>query len=173
MIIKTIVLTVYFSILLGIGFFASRRIKNISDYYVGGKKLNYWIAALSARSTGESGWLLIGVTGMGALIGVSAMWIVVGEVIGVFFSWQYMAKKFKRLTNEYNSITIPDFLVSHFRPSTNLIRILSATALSLFVVIYVSAQIDITGKTFESFLGFNYYTGIAIGFGIVVLYIFS
>ena len=112
MIIKTIVLTVYFSILLGIGFFASRRIKNISDYYVGGKKLNYWIAALSARSTGESGWLLIGVTGMGALMGVSAMWIVVGEVIGVFFSWQYMAKKFKRLTNEYNSITIPDFLVS-------------------------------------------------------------
>ena len=173
MIIKTVVLTIYFSILLGIGFFASRRIKNISDYYVGGKKLNYWIAALSARSTGESGWLLIGVTGMGALMGVSAMWIVVGEVMGVFFSWQYMAKKFKRLTNEYNSITIPDFLVSHFRPSTNLMRILAATALSLFVVIYVSAQIDITGKTFESFLGFNYYTGIAIGFGIVVLYIFS
>ena len=173
MIIKTVVLTIYFSILLGIGFFASRRIKNISDYYVGGKKLNYWIAALSARSTGESGWLLIGVTGMGALMGVSAMWIVVGEVMGVFFSWQYMAKKFKRLTNEYNSITIPDFLVSHFRPSTNLIRILAATALSFFVVIYVSAQIDITGKTFESFLGFNYYSGIAIGFGIVVLYIFS
>ena len=173
MIIKTVVLTIYFSILLGIGFFASRRIKNISDYYVGGKKLNYWIAALSARSTGESGWLLIGVTGMGALMGVSAMWIVVGEVLGVFFSWQYMAKKFKRLTNEYNSITIPDFLVSHFRPSTNLIRILAATALSLFVVIYVSAQIDITGKTFESFLGFNYYSGFAIGFGIVVLYIFS
>ena len=90
MIIKTIVLTVYFYILLGIGFFASRRIKNISDYYVGGKKLNYWIAALSARSTGESGWLLIGVTGMGALIGVSAMRIVVGEVIGVFFSWLYV-----------------------------------------------------------------------------------
>ena len=37
----------------------------------------------------------------------------------------------------------------------------------------MSAQIDITGKTFESFLGFNYYTGIAIGFGIVVVYIFS
>ena len=41
------------------------------------------------------------------------------------------------------------------------------------MVIYVSAQIDITGKTFESFLGFNYYTGIVLGFGIVVLYIFS
>ena len=170
---KLVVLAIYFSILLGIGFYASKRIVNISDYYVGGKKLGYWIAALSARSTGESGWLLIGVTGMGALIGVAAFWIVVGEVLGVFISWQFMAKKFKRMTDEYDSITIPDFLVSHFRSSTNLIRIIAATALSFFVVIYVSAQIDITGKAFESFLGINYYHGIAIGFGIVVIYIFS
>ena len=170
---KLIILAVYFSILLGIGFFASKKIVNIRDYYVGGKKLGYWIAALSARSTGESGWLLIGVTGMGALMGVSAFWIVVGEVLGVFISWQFMAKKFKRMTDEYNSITIPDFLVSHFQSSTNSIRIISAAALSIIVVIYVSAQIDVTGKTFESFLGFNYYTGIIIGFGIVVLYIFS
>ena len=173
MIIKLIVLALYFTFLLGIGFFASKRVSNISDYYVGGKKLGYWIAALSARSTGESGWLLIGVTGMGAMMGVSALWIVVGEVIGVWLSWQYMARKFKRMTDEYGSITIPDFLVSHFKSTTHTIRIVAATALSLFVVIYVSAQIDITGKTFESFLGLDYYTGIAIGFGIVVMYIFS
>ena len=173
MILKLIILALYFLILLGIGFFASKRVSNISDYYVGGKKLGYWIAALSARSTGESGWLLIGVTGMGAMMGVSALWIVVGEVIGVWLSWQYMAKKFKRMTDEYDSITIPDFLVSHFKSTTHTIRIVAATALSLFVVIYVSAQIDITGKTFESFLGLDYYTGIAIGFGIVVMYIFS
>jgi len=173
LILKLIVLALYFAVLLGIGFFASKRVSNISDYYVGGKKLGYWIAALSARSTGESGWLLIGVTGMGAMMGVSALWIVVGEVIGVWLSWQYMARKFKRMTDEYGSITIPDFLVSHFKSTTHTIRIVAATALSLFVVIYVSAQIDITGKTFESFLGLDYYTGIAIGFGIVVMYIFS
>ena len=84
-----------------------------------------------------------------------------------------MAKKFKTMTDQYNSITITDFLVSHFRSNTNFLRFVSATALSLFVVIYVSAQIDITGKTFESFLGLNYYIGIAIGFGIVVFYILS
>jgi len=173
LILKLIVLALYFAILLGIGYFASKRVSNISDYFVGGKKLGYWIAALSARSTGESGWLLIGVTGMGAMMGVSALWIVVGEVIGVWLSWQYMARKFKRMTDEYGSITIPDFLVSHFKSTTHTIRIVAATALSLFVVIYVSAQIDITGKTFESFLGLDYYTGIAIGFGIVVMYIFS
>ena len=172
MLTKYIVLSIYFFALLLIGYIASKKIKNITDYYVGGKNLSYWIAALSARSTGESGWLLLGVTGMGAVMGLSAFWIVLGEILGVFISWQFMAKKFKSLTDKYDSITIPDFLFSHFKATSNLIRILAATALSLFVVIYVSAQIDITGKTFESFLGFNYYTGIAIGFGIVVVYIF-
>ena len=114
-----IVLAFYFSILIGIGIAASKNINNISDYYVGGKRLNYWIAALSARATGESGWLLLGVTGMGAIMGVSAFWIVLGEVIGVFISWHFMAEKFKRLTDNYNSITVPDFLHSHFGSKTN------------------------------------------------------
>ena len=171
MITKYIVLAVYFIILMGIGIFASRRITDIRDYYVGGKKLGYWIAALSARATGESGWLLIGVTGMGAMMGVSAYWIVVGEVLGVYLSWQFLAKKFKIATDKYDSITVPDYLVSRFGSTSNTLRIISATALSLFVVIYVSAQIDTTGKTFESFLNINYYTGILIGFGIVLMYI--
>ena len=171
MITKYIVLAVYFIILMGIGIFASRRITDIRDYYVGGKKLGYWIAALSARATGESGWLLIGVTGMGAMMGVSAYWIVVGEVLGVYLSWRFLAKKFKIATDKYDSITVPDYLVSRFGSTSNTLRIISATALSLFVVIYVSAQIDTTGKTFESFLNINYYTGILIGFGIVLMYI--
>lgn len=168
-----IILVLYFSILIAIGVVASKNVNNISDYYVGGKKLNYWIAALSARATGESGWLLLGVSGMGAVMGFSAFWIVLGEVLGVFLSWHFMAEKFKTLTDDYKSITVPDFLHSHFKSKTNTIRIIAATALSVFVVIYVSAQIDITGKTFESFLGYNYYFGILIGFGIVVVYIFS
>ena len=171
MITKYIVLAVYFIILMGIGIFASKRITDIRDYYVGGKKLGYWIAALSARATGESGWLLIGVTGMGAMMGVSAYWIVVGEVLGVYLSWRFLAKKFKIATDKYDSITVPDYLVSRFGSTSNTLRIISATALSLFVVIYVSAQIDTTGKTFESFLNINYYTGILIGFGIVLMYI--
>ena len=171
MITKYIVLAVYFIILIGIGIFASKRITDIRDYYVGGKKLGYWIAALSARATGESGWLLIGVTGMGAMMGVSAYWIVVGEVLGVYLSWQFLAKKFKIATDKYDSITVPDYLVSRFGSTSNTLRIISATALSLFVVIYVSAQIDTTGKAFESFLNINYYTGILMGFGIVLMYI--
>ena len=172
MITKYIILFGYFLILFLIGYLASKRIKNTKDYYVGGKKLGFWVVAFSARATGESAWLLLGLTGLGAMVGVSAFWVVLGEVIGVSISWFFMAEKFKNLTDKYKSITIPDYLASHFKSKTNTLRIVAATALSLFVIIYVSAQIDATGTAFESFLGWNYFTGAIVGFFIVLAYIF-
>ena len=172
MLTKFIVLAIYVGILFLIGIMASRRIKGMSDYYVGGKNMGYWAVAFSARATGESGWLLIGLTGMGALAGLSAYWVVLGELLGVFISWFFMAKLFKRKSDSYGSITIPDYLESHFKSTTHTLRILSASVLSIFVVIYVSSQIDATGIAFESMLDVNYYTGALIGFFIVLIYIF-
>ncbi len=172
MVTKIVVLIIYISILFLIGIVASRRIKTMSDFYVGGKKLGFWAVAFSARATGESGWLLIGLTGMGALAGYSAYWVVAGELLGVAISWFFMAKRFKRRSDVYKSITIPDYLQSHFRSTTHTLRIIAASVLSVFVVIYVSSQIDATGIAFESLLGINYYAGAIIGFCIVLIYIF-
>ncbi|MDC0637649.1 sodium/proline symporter [Flavobacteriaceae bacterium] len=169
---KFVVLGLYVAVLFLIGIIASRRVKNMSDFYVGGKKLGFWAVAFSARATGESGWLLIGLTGMGALSGLSAYWVVVGEVLGVAISWWFMAKRFKRKSDDYGSITIPDYLESHFKTSKKTIRSVAATVLSVFVVIYVSSQIDVTGKAFESMLGMDYYWGAIVGFLIVLSYIF-
>jgi len=144
----------------------------MSDYYLGGKRMGFWAVAFSARATGESGWLLIGLTGMGAMAGYSAYWVVVGELLGVFISWQFMAKRFKRRSDDYKAITIPDYLQSHFKSSTNTLRILSASVLVVFVVIYVASQMDVTGIAFESMLNIDYRIGALIGFAIVLVYIF-
>ena len=169
---KFVVLGLYVAILFLIGIVASRRVKSMSDYYVGGKRLGYWAVAFSARATGESGWLLIGLTGMGAMSGLSAYWVVVGEVLGVAISWWLMAKKFKRRSDKFGAITIPDYLESHFKSTTKTLRILAASILSIFVIIYVSSQIDVTGKAFESMMGVDYFYGAIIGFFIVLSYIF-
>ncbi len=144
----------------------------MSDYYLGGKKMGFWAVAFSARATGESGWLLIGLTGMGAMAGYSAYWVVLGELLGVFLSWQFMAKRFKTRSDTYKSITIPDYLQSHFKSSTNTLRIISAATLVVFVVIYVASQMDVTGIAFESMLNIDYRIGALIGFVIVLIYIF-
>lgn len=144
--------------------------RGLSDYFAAGKKLNFWAAAFSARATGESAWLLLGLTGMGAAVGMKAMWVVVGEVLGVAGGWLLLSRRFKRLTDRYDSLTIPDYLESRFQDSSHLLRMISAGALTIFVTIYVSAQIDATGTAFESFLGWNYFVGALVGFSIVMIY---
>lgn len=170
--VKYIILFIYFAILFVIGYYASKRIKGSDDFFVGGKKLGFWAVSFSSRATGESAWLLLGLTGMGALIGVKALWVVVGEMLGVSLAWLFMAKPFKRLTDKYESITIPDYLESHFKPNNHLLRIVAASALAVFVTVYVSAQIDATGQAFESFLNWNYFVGAIVGFLIVLAYSF-
>lgn len=160
----------YFGILMLLGYLASRRIKNMSDFVIGGKTLSYWVAAFSAQATGESAWLLLGVTGMGAMLGFSAYWIVVGEVLGVAVAWFVMAPRFKKLTDHYQSMTVIDYLVSRFQTRSHLLRVVSAMSLSIFVLIYISAQIDATGSAFESFLEWNYLSGAITGFVIVAVY---
>lgn len=172
LIIKIVVLAIYVGILFLIGILASRRIKGMSDYYVGGKKMGFWAVAFSARATGESGWLLIGLTGMGAMAGYSTYWVVVGELLGVFVSWQFMAKRFKKRSDTYGAITIPDYLQSHFKSTTHTLRIIAASVLVIFIVIYVASQIDVTGVAFRSMLGIDYKLGALIGFLIVLAYIF-
>ena len=170
MIFKFVGVALYLGVLLLLGVLASRRMKDVKDYFAGGKSLGFWAVAFSARATGESAWLLLGLTGLGAAIGVRAFWVVLGEVLGVVGAWMLMSRRFHRLTQRYDAITIPDYLEARFRDDDKSLRIVSAGALVVFVTIYVSAQIDATGTAFETFLGMNYFTGALVGFGVVMAY---
>ena len=170
MVEKYSMIIIYFGILMVLGYLASKRVKSMSDFVVGGKSLSFWVAAFSAQATGESAWLLLGLTGMGAMLGFSTYWVVVGELFGVGVAWFVMANRFKRLTDKYDSLTVIDYMGSRFKSKTNVLRLVSSIALSIFVLIYISAQIDATGSAFESFLDWNYHTGAVVGFLVVATY---
>lgn len=168
---KLLAIILYAGTLLVIGYLASRKMHDIRDYFAGGKRLGFINVAFSSRSTGESAWLLLGLTGTGFAVGVQAFWIVLGEIIGVTGAWLFMAKRFKRLTDRYDSITVPDYLESRFRDSGHWLRLIAAGALVIFVPIYAAAQVHAAGGAFNDFLDWNHYAGAAFGFGIVLLYI--
>lgn len=108
---------------------------------------------------------------MGYLVGVQAFWVVLGEVLGVCGAWMLMARRFKRLTDRYDSITVPDYLESRLRDSGHGLRLIAAFSLIVFVPIYAGAQVFATGTAFHAFLGWNHYAGAAVGFAVVMLYI--
>ena len=92
---RHLILLAFFLFLLWLGKRSQRDVETSADYYAVKNRLNYWIASFSSRATGESAWLLLGLTGMGAMIGFKALWIVVGEALGVSIAWLVMANRLR------------------------------------------------------------------------------
>jgi len=166
------VLVVYLGILAALAIWSRRETHTLSGFYLAGKKLPYWVVAFSTNATGESGWLLLGLSGMGYLVGVQAYWIVVGEIIGIAASWWLVSRRLKALSDEADAITVPDVLVAKFADKWHLIRLVAVLIIVVMVTTYVTAQMVATGKAFSSFLGMNYETGVIVGSIFIIAYTF-
>jgi sodium/proline symporter len=134
--------------------------------------LPFWVVAFSTNATGESGWLLLGLSGMGYLVGMQAYWVVVGEILGIAASWWLVSRRLKALGDETDSITVPDVLTAKFEDKWHLIRLVAVLIIVVMVTTYVTAQMVATGKAFSSFLGMDYATGVIVGSVFIIGYTF-
>ena len=169
----SIVLTVllsYLGLMLGIGVWARRSDRSGEGYFLAGRKLPYWVAAFSMNATGESAWLILGLSGVAYVTGIQALWVVAGETIGVALAWLLVARRLNRESRETDTITVPDFLSVRFRDKSNTIRIVSVTIILTMAAAYIAAQMLATGKAFNVFLGWEYATGVWVGGLVTVAY---
>ncbi len=59
-----VVFVIYILAMVAIGMYFSNKNENMSDYILGGRSLNVWVASLSAQASDMSGWLLTGLPGL-------------------------------------------------------------------------------------------------------------
>ena len=122
----------YLLIVLWIGFFFSKRQSNLGDYYLGGRKMNKWVVALSAQASDMSGWLLMGLPG----------------------NWKIVAQRLRRYSQVCgDSITIPDFICNRFHDRTGVSRIIAAVIVLVFFTFYTASGFVSCAKLFTSTFG--------------------
>ena len=167
-----LVLLAYLVVLIAVAIWSRTETHSLQGYFLAGKKLPFWVVAFSANATGESGWLLLGLTGMGYAVGAQAYWVVIGEIIGLTASWGLISRKLKKLGDETDSITIPDVLSAKFDDKIHLIRGIAVAIILIMVTTYVTAQMVASGKALSSFVGWDYRTGVIDGAVIIIGYTF-
>jgi sodium/proline symporter len=165
------------SFLLFLGFFAgvglaSMRVKQdtTDDYLVAGRGMHPALAALSAVSTWNSGYMFIGFIGFIYLMGYSAIWIGVISTIGQLVAWAWLYKFIQKEGNERGLRSLSS-LVSEKAgaPEAKLAAVLSV----FFLSIYAAAQLTAGGKALFVMLGWPELVGILIGFVLVVAYCYA
>ncbi len=166
------VLVAYLLVLIALAVWSRRETDSLSGFFLAGKKLPYWVVAFSTNATGESGWLLLGLTGMGYAVGAQAYWVVVGEVIGIALSWTLISRRLKRLSDETDSITLPDVIAARFNDSKHILRSIAVVIILTMVCAYVTAQMVASGKALSSFVGMDYTSAVIVGAIIIIAYTF-
>ncbi len=166
------VLLVYLLLLFGLAWWSRRETRTLAGFFLAGRRLPAWVVAFSTNATGESGWLLLGLTGMGYAVGAQALWVVVGEVLGIGLSWLLVARRLKRLSDRAEAITVPDALIARFGDRFHLLRALSVLIILTMVTAYVAAQMVASGKAFGAFMNIDYQTAVLLGAGVTMAYTF-
>lgn len=161
----------YIGLMMAIGVYYYSQTKNMSDYFLGNRRLGPWVTSLSAEASDMSGWMLMGVPGFAYLAGLNAGWIAVGIAIGTWANWQFVASRLRRYTElAGNALTLPEFLQNRYKDTSNLLRIIPAIFILIFFILYTSSGFVSAGKLFETVFALDFSVAIILGAASVVFY---
>lgn len=164
---------VYLAFMLGVGLIYYNKTNTLSDYILGDRGLNSWVAAMSAQASDMSGWLLLGLPGYAYLAGLEAIWIAVGLAVGTYLNWKFVAKRLRQYTEAANnSITLPDYFENRFRDKSSILRIVSALFILIFFLIYTASGFVAGAKLFSTVFGMSYISALSVGVVVIISYTF-
>ena len=164
-------LVAYLLVVVGIGLYSSRYVRNLDDFLLGGRRLGPWVTAISERASGESAWFLMGLPGAAYALGFREFWSVIGIAFGIFVSWLVIALPLRRASERLGALTLPDYFAAKYPALAPALRVVATAAIIIFYVSYLGAQIMGAGKLFQNILGWeNQLHGALLGAGIVAVY---
>jgi SSS family solute:Na+ symporter len=161
----------YLLAVIGIGAWASRRAsEGIDEFFVGGRRMNRFVVALSAVVSGRSAWLLLGFTGMAYTLGAQALWAAVGYIGVELFLFLSYGRRLRRFAGARDCITITDFFAERLGDERGALRVLLSVVILVFMVSYVSAQFVAGGKALAGSFPVGHETGVLLTAAIVLVY---
>ena len=166
-----ITLVSYKLLLIAIGFWAQRRVNSEQDFFLAGRQLGPWVAAVSYSASAASAWTLLGMSGLAFTLGLSTIWVATGAVLGCAFSWFVLAPRIMQIAGEEQVLSATEFIAlgTEGQHKQRIITVASLIILFCFVV-YVASQFQGAGNTFASTFAMDSAESIALGGAIILVY---
>ena len=164
-----LVLAVYLVAMLAIGWSSRRSAGTASSFYLGGRQLGPWVAALAANASSSSAWSLVGVSGFAYLHGKAALWLIPGCVGGFLLNWFVVAPRLRSATG--GAITLTELLAGPSGPPFRRSFLVFASVLTLASLLtYIAAQMQAAGAAFVYTFEVPLWQGVLVGAVLTVLY---
>ncbi|MDO5844295.1 MAG: sodium:solute symporter family protein [Methanocorpusculum sp.] len=138
-IVTLILIAVYFVVLLGIGVWASKKIRSSEDYMLAGRSLGFWLFTLLIVCSICSGMTLVGTSGFGYASGWPGIWEQIFVPLAASFCIIFFGSKLNRIGKKIGCMTIEDYFATRYEDNKGL-RALSAFASIAVSLVYLVGQ---------------------------------
>ena len=168
-----IAMIAYMGVVIAIGVvFAKKANQSSENYFLGGRSLGPWVAAMSAEASDMSGWLLMGLPGVAYWCGLAdAVWTAIGLALGTYINWLIVSKRLRRYSEKAgNSITLPEFFSNRFRENKKILMSIAAIFILIFFTVYAASCLVTCGKLFSTLFGTSYISMMILGAVFVLIY---
>lgn len=134
-----LILGVYIAVMIGIGFYTSRKTKSTEDFMLGGRNVGSWLTAFSYGTTYFSAVVFIGYAGQfGWSYGISATWVGIGNaIIGSMIPWILLGRRARLMSNHLGARTMSDFFEKRF--GSPQLKTAAAVIVFVFLIPYTAS----------------------------------
>lgn len=139
MVVKIILLVVFFAIMIGVGVYARKNATDVNGFVLGGRSVGPWLTAFAYGTSYFSAVVFIGYAGQfGWKFGLSSTWIGLGNAfIGSLLAWVLMGRRTRVMTHHLDAKTMPDFFGKRF--DSNALRMAAAVIAFIFLIPYTAS----------------------------------
>ncbi|BCJ86112.1 sodium:solute symporter family transporter [Effusibacillus dendaii] len=164
-----IIAVLYLLVCVLIGIWATRRTKSSSDFYIAGRNLGMFVMAIAAFSSIQSGFGMVGGTGLTLSGGLGfAAGIMVAAPLGFALAWFLVGKRIWKLGALGEVYTLGDIMEKRY--SSKAARGWMGVAVVLGVIGYLGTQVQAMGVIMNTIFGVSPNVGAVIGLAILAFY---
>jgi len=172
MLIKIILLIVFFSIMVIVGIQCRKSAGNIQGFVLGSRNVGSWLTAFAFGTSYFSAVIFVGYAGQfGWKYGLASTWIGIGNaLIGSLLAWRVLGRRTRIMSQHLQSATMPDFFGNRFASPS--LKIASSAIVFVFLIPYTASLYNGLSRLFGMAFGIDYtwcVLGMALLTGIYVL----
>ncbi len=139
MVIKILLLIVFFAVMIIIGLMTRKKARSVDGFVLGGRSAGPWLTAFGYGTSYFSAVVFVGYAGQfGFKYGVSATWAGIGNaVIGSLLAWIVLGRRTRVMTKHLDSRTMPDFFGKRF--DSDALKVTAALIVFVFLIPYTAS----------------------------------
>lgn len=153
MIIKILLLVVFFGIMIGVGLVCRKQAKDVHGFVLGGRNVGPWLSAFAYGTSYFSAVIFVGYAGQfGWKFGIASTWVGLGNAfIGSLLAWSILGRRTRIMTQHLKSATMPQFFDNRF--NSKALKLISSIIIFVFLIPYTASLYNGLSRLFG--MGFN------------------